>query len=112
MSFTVVVIARSLTVVNRFSISSGLVPLYCHTTVTTGMSMIGKISVLIVSMLTIPRTRISTAMTTKVYGRRSASRTIHIAEGPSWVMMPDYLYDDCLMVIVSRRRRTPHALCG
>jgi hypothetical protein len=35
-------------------------------TVTTGMSMVGKMSVLIVSMLTMPSTRISTAMTTKV----------------------------------------------
>src|SRR5437660_12721568 len=59
MSLTVVVMARSLMVVKRFSISSGLVPLYCQMMVTTGMSMSGKMSVDMVTMETVPSKRIS-----------------------------------------------------
>jgi hypothetical protein len=40
--------------------------------------MFGKISVGIDAMLKTPRIRIRKAKTTKVYGRRNASRTIHI----------------------------------
>src|SRR5947209_12448680 len=57
MSLTVVVMARSLIVVKRFSISSGLVPLYCQMMVTTGISMLGKISVDMVTREPVPRTR-------------------------------------------------------
>ena len=44
MSFTVVVMARSKIVTMRFSISSGEMPPYVQTTLTTGMSIYGKIS--------------------------------------------------------------------
>src|SRR2546425_290275 len=47
-------------------------------TVTTGMLMEGKMSTVMVTMAATPRTAIKRAMTTNVYGRRSASRTIHI----------------------------------
>src|SRR5450432_1224977 len=43
-----------------------------------GILMLGKISVGIDSMEKMPRIRIKNAKTTKVYGRLSASRTIHI----------------------------------
>jgi hypothetical protein len=42
------------------------------------MSMFGKISVGIDTMLYAPRIKIKSAKTANVYGRRSASRTIHI----------------------------------
>jgi|SRR5260370_19460887 hypothetical protein len=45
---------------------------------TTGMLMFGKISVGVRTIASIPIMRISMAITTKVYGRRNASRTIHI----------------------------------
>jgi hypothetical protein len=44
MPLTVVESDRSLMVTTRRSISSGLRPLYCQTTATTGMSMLGKMS--------------------------------------------------------------------
>src|ERR1700757_4681013 len=45
---------------------------------TTGMSMLGKISVGVRTIANIPMIRMSMAITTNVYGRRNASRTIHI----------------------------------
>src|SRR6266446_1886193 len=50
-------------------------------TVTTGMLMAGKMSTVMVTMDTTPRTAMSRARTTNVYGRRRASRTIHMACG-------------------------------
>src|SRR6266403_571810 len=47
-------------------------------TLTTGMLISGKMSIGMEAIETAPRTAISSARTTKVYGRRSASRTIHI----------------------------------
>ena len=47
-------------------------------TVTTGMLMAGKMSTVMVTMDTTPRTAMSRAGTTNVYGRRRASRTIHM----------------------------------
>ncbi len=47
-------------------------------TLTTGMLIYGKMSIGMETIETTPRTAISSARTTKVYGRRSASRTIHI----------------------------------
>src|SRR5450755_1407995 len=57
-------------------------------TETTGMLMFGKMSVCIVTIDKMPSTAIKSATTTKVYGRRRASRTIHMAHAPfrqSWV---------------------------
>src|SRR5208282_4312284 len=51
MSLTVVVIPRSLLNTMRLAIWSAESPVYCQTTVTTGMSMFGKISVGIERML-------------------------------------------------------------
>src|SRR6202521_583836 len=44
----------------------------------TGMLMFGKMSVGVRRADAVPKIRISTAMTTNVYGRRKASRTIPI----------------------------------
>jgi len=66
MSFTVVVIARSLIVTMRFAISSGVSPPYCQITTTTGMSMVGNMSFAIFRAESTPRTTMSTAITVKV----------------------------------------------
>src|SRR6058998_1629872 len=47
-------------------------------TLTTGMLISGKMSIGMETTETTPRTAINSARTTKVFGRRSASRTIHI----------------------------------
>jgi len=47
-------------------------------TLTTGMLIAGKMSIGMEATETIPSTAINSARTTNVYGRRSASRTIHI----------------------------------
>src|SRR2546430_6529721 len=47
-------------------------------TLTTGMLIAGKMSIGMETTETIPSTAINSARTTNVYGRRSASRTIHI----------------------------------
>ena len=49
-----------------------------QSTVTTGISTLGKMSVGVRRMTVIPRMRISRERTTKVYGLRSARRTIHM----------------------------------
>src|SRR6266436_4445175 len=79
--FTVVVKARSLTVTIRPCISVGDSPEKFQMTVTTGMLMAGKMSTVMVRTDMTPRTAISRARTTNVYGRRRASRTIHMACG-------------------------------
>ena len=66
MSLTVVVMARSKMVTMRFSISSGGRPPYVQTTLTTGMSMYGKMSTGMVIMAPTPRMAIRSATTTKV----------------------------------------------
>src|SRR5947208_14430982 len=57
-------------------------------TVTTGMLMEGKMSTVMVTMAATPRTAIKRAMTTNVYGRRSASMTIHICVCRLEIRMP------------------------
>ncbi len=57
---------RSLMSVIRVSISSAGIPVNCHTTLTTGMSIDGKMSVDMRKMLTAPRTAINRATTTNV----------------------------------------------
>src|SRR5205085_1804359 len=52
-------------------------------TVTTGMSISGKMSVRIWVMAVVPRTTISNDITANEYGRCRASRTIHMASPPS-----------------------------
>ena len=84
MPTTFAVSERSKFVTIRLSISSGLNPLYCQTTLTIGMSMYGKMSTGMVAIDRPPRMAISRAMTTNVYGRRSASRTIHIGFTPGY----------------------------
>ncbi len=66
MSLTVVVMPRSLLVTMRLAISGAERPVKFHTTVTTGMSMLGKMSVGIVRMLKTPKIKIKNAKTTKV----------------------------------------------
>src|SRR3984893_10781730 len=53
-------------------------PVNCHATAITGISIFGKISVGVRRIMTGLKTKISTARTMKVYGRSSATRTIHI----------------------------------
>src|SRR4029077_15135317 len=69
-------------VVICFAIWSAERPVYCQTTVTTGMSISGKISVGVFLIDTTPSSNIKSAITTNVYGRRSASLTIHIRREP------------------------------
>ena len=66
MPLTEAVSTRSLTRTMRVSISSAGIPVYCQTTLTTGMSMFGKMSVAMREMDTAPSTAISTATTTNV----------------------------------------------
>ena len=66
MSFTVVVIARSLIVTMRSAISSGVSPPYCQMTLTTGMSIDGKMSFAIRTAESTPRMRMSRAITVNV----------------------------------------------
>jgi hypothetical protein len=49
-------------------------------TQTTGMSMLGKMSVGVLRMDNGPKMRMSRDITTKVYGLRRANRTIHIQD--------------------------------
>ncbi len=65
-SLTVVVMPRSLLLVMRPAISSAERPANCHTTLTTGMLMFGKISVGIDRMLKAPIKSNKIAKTAKV----------------------------------------------
>src|SRR5437899_2157094 len=76
---TVVVSTRSNWVVIRPSISSGFRPVNCQATEITGMSMFGKMSVGVRRMSTGLSNKMSTARTTNVYGRCSATLTIHMS---------------------------------
>ncbi len=78
MPLTEAVRMRSLTNTMRVSTSSAGMPKYDQTTLTTGTSMFGKMSVDMRVMLTAPSTTISKAATTNVYVRRRASLTIHM----------------------------------
>src|ERR1700730_11240035 len=62
----------------RVAISSGDRPVYFHTVATTGILMLGKMSVGVRQIANMPRSMIAMARTMKVYGRLSASLTIHI----------------------------------
>src|SRR5580704_6816322 len=63
----------------RLAIWFGDRPVYCQTTETTGMLMLGKMSVGVVRTAIGQRIINRSARTAKVYGRRSARRTIHIS---------------------------------
>src|SRR5579862_2518652 len=67
MPLTDVVAARSNCVVMRPAISVGDSPEYDQIAATTGMSMFGKMSVLIRAMVSAPVSAMSSASTTKVY---------------------------------------------
>src|SRR5206468_836757 len=75
---TVVVRTRSYWVVIRPSISSGFRPVNCQATAITGMLMLGKMSVGVRRTIAGLASRISSATTTKVYGRCRATLTIHM----------------------------------
>ena len=75
---TVVVRTRSNPVVMRPSISSGFRPVNCQATAITGMLMFGKMSVGVRRMATGLAIRIKSASTMNVYGRLSATLTIHM----------------------------------
>src|SRR5205085_2895493 len=59
---------------------------------TTGMSMLGKMSVGVRTMASAPRIKIRIANTAIVYGRLSASLTIHIKSHPSFCPFADGLH--------------------
>ncbi len=82
MSLTEVVNDRSVTRSTRFSMSSGEMPVNDQMTLATGMSTSGKMSVGIRWDVSTPSTTMSRATTTNVYGRRSASLTIHTGVSP------------------------------
>src|ERR1700691_1422165 len=96
MLLTVVVRERSKLNTTRLDISSGDSPVYCQTTVITGMSIFGKMSTGVRTIDTTPRIRIRIEATIKVYGRRNASRTIHMCSAlqrfvyyDAWTTHPD-----------------------
>src|SRR6202030_3458736 len=65
---------------SRWEMSSAESPGYPYTTLSTGISIFGKISMGVVYTASVPRIRISKDITTKVYGLRRAKRTIHIQD--------------------------------
>src|SRR6266404_1082389 len=77
-SLTVVCALRSVPRIMRVAISSGDRPVYFHTVATTGILMLGKMSVGVRQIANMPSSVIAMASTMKVYGRLSASLTIHI----------------------------------
>src|ERR1700722_18104747 len=79
---TSVVSTFSYGVVSLPSISSGSNPVYCQAIATTGIFMLGKISVGVRIITTGLMIRMSRARMMKVYGRSSASLTIHNLGGP------------------------------
>jgi hypothetical protein len=96
--------ARSVTVMTLFSMSSGDIPVEDQTTVTMGMFTSGKMSVGIRRIATIPSTAMRSAITTNVYGRRSASLTIHMMSSPCLsVLRPDRVHCPSLHAPTVRR---------
>ena len=65
-SFTIVVMPRSLLAVMRLDISCAERPEYCHTVLTTGILIFGKMSVGVLIAAVTPKMTISIAMTTNV----------------------------------------------
>ncbi len=55
---------------------------------TTGMLIFGKMSVGVRKIASVPMIRMRMAITTIVYGRRNASRTIHIGSLPKQLALP------------------------
>src|SRR5436853_5313961 len=80
MLLTVVVIARSEMVTMRPSTSFGESPVNCQMIEITGMLMLGKMSIGVRAIVSAPPIAMRNAITMKVYGRRRARRTIHIAQ--------------------------------
>src|SRR3954466_12427498 len=74
---TVVLICCSEKMVICFSKASGGMPTYCQINVTIGSAISGKMSFGMRRIDTMPSRTINIAMTTNVYGRLSASLTIH-----------------------------------
>src|SRR6266702_3107729 len=81
--------------VMRVYISDGTRPVYVQMMLTTGTLMAGKMSTGVRRIMTGAIRNSSSARTTKVYGRESATRTIHIEDlnadaciqpyGPCWI---------------------------
>src|ERR1700676_654123 len=75
---------------------------------TTGMLMFGKMSVGVRKIASVPRIKIRIASTTNVYGRLSATLTIHMIH--ALILLSDvgrtasvkWPYDLCLGVLASR----------
>src|SRR3954447_10025244 len=86
----------------RCSNSCAFNPAYCQTMLTTGMLMLGKMSVG-VRMSTKGVSKSNTSeQTTKVYGRRSAKRTIHITVIEPDCPEPPKRLQDLILMLFSR----------
>src|SRR6185503_164943 len=88
---TVVLICCSEKIVICFSNASGGMPTYCQISVTMGSEISGKISFGMRRMDTTPINTINIAMTTNVYGRLSASLTIHNRSLP--LLLQQYFFN-------------------
>src|SRR3954465_2179410 len=88
---TVVLICCSEKMVICFSKASGGMPTYCQISVTIGSEISGKMSFGMRRIDTMPSSTINSAMTTNVYGRLSASLTIH--KPTSVHLLQQYCFD-------------------
>src|ERR1700734_1016177 len=79
---TVVVNVRSVWVTMRAPISTADKPWYCHTTLTTGISMLGKMLAGVLRIESGPRITGKGAKGAKLGGRRRGNQTIHIFVAP------------------------------
>src|SRR5262245_24752554 len=78
MPLTVEVSQRSTTVVIRFSMLPGDMPVYVQHWLTIGTSIAGKMSTAISVIAMMPKIAMDSAITINVWGRFSANSTIHI----------------------------------
>src|ERR1700730_2636070 len=93
----------------RVAISSGDRPVYFHTVATTGILMLGKMSVGVRQIANMPSSMITMARTMNVYGRRSASLTIHIGRFSRGDLANDAMALRLALTGAARRERTAPA---
>src|ERR1700730_17122528 len=94
----------------RVAISSGDRPVYFHTVATTGILMLGKMSVGRAQSANMPSSMITMARTMNVYGRRSASLTIHIGRFSRGDLANDAMALRLALTGAARRERTAPAV--
>src|ERR1700682_929425 len=104
---TTVVILRSVTEMILSAISCGGSPLKVQMTLTTGISMLGKMSVGVRTIARVPRRKKRDNSTTMVCGSFSASLTIHMIHCPIFpsglagLHQPNRTYGRCFGVFAS-----------